>query len=305
MAVTIHVNGKSNSLVHKGSMGIVKSTLPDVCKTPTPAGPVPIPYPIIVSMSSNLKKGTKTVKVDGKKMAAVKGSNLSCCTGDEPGTVGGIKSSTNMKEATWILYSFDVKMDGKNACRLTDKLFMNHGNTVCLSGIQQQIVLSLDEAEVLLCAIMCECKSEAKIRKYETSTDPALLDAHDPADYSAQDFDIQKDTPGRASYQQCVERKLKKDYKNSNLIPEQAYNMETIPPTPVPGMPKGSRIPDIVRLKDPTKAAIAPNIDVIEMKFWDDDSGYEDKYSDVHKMQDKRIGGGQEPTLINKDNCKC
>ena len=73
MGVTIHVNGKSNSLVHKGSMGIAKSTLPDVCKTPSPGGPVPIPYPVIVSMSSDLKKGTKTVKVDGKKMAAVKG----------------------------------------------------------------------------------------------------------------------------------------------------------------------------------------------------------------------------------------
>ena len=138
MAVTIHVNGKSNSLVHKGSMGIAKSTLPDVCKTPSPGGPVPVPYPVIVSMSSDLKKGTKTVKVDGKNPAAVKGSEFSRCTGDEPGTAGGVKSGTNMKEATWLLYSFDVKLDGKNACRLSDKMMMNHGNTVCLSGEQQQ-----------------------------------------------------------------------------------------------------------------------------------------------------------------------
>ncbi len=135
MAFTIHVNGRSNSLVHKGSLGIAKSTLPDVCKTPSPGGPVPIPYPVIVSMSSDLKKGTKTVKVEGKKSAAIKGSEFSRCTGDEPGTAGGVKSSTNMKEATWILYSFDVKLDGKNACRLSDKVMMNHGNTACLSGI--------------------------------------------------------------------------------------------------------------------------------------------------------------------------
>lgn len=145
MGVTIHVNGTSNSLVHKGSMGIAKSTIPDVCKTPSPGGPVPIPYPIIISMSSDLVKGTKTVKVDGGNMAAVKGSEFSRCTGDEPGTAGGVKSSTNMKEATWILYSFDVKMDGKNACRLTDKMQMNHGNTVCLGGEMQAPVLS--EAE--------------------------------------------------------------------------------------------------------------------------------------------------------------
>ncbi len=115
-------------------MGIAKSTLPDVCKTPSPGGPVPIPYPVIVSLSSDLKKGTKTVKVDRGKMAAIKGSEFSRCSGDEAGTVGGIKSSKNMKEATWILYSFDVKIDGKNACRLSDKMMMNHGNTVCLAG---------------------------------------------------------------------------------------------------------------------------------------------------------------------------
>ncbi len=137
MAVTIHVNGVANSLVHKGSMGIAKSTIPDVCKTPSPGGPVPVPYPVIVSMSSDLTKGTKTVKVDGGNPAAVKGSEFSRCTGDEPGTAGGVKSSTNMREATWLLYSFDVKLDGKNACRLSDKMMMNHQNTACLGGLLQ------------------------------------------------------------------------------------------------------------------------------------------------------------------------
>jgi uncharacterized Zn-binding protein involved in type VI secretion len=85
-------------------------------------------------MSSDLKKGSKTVKFDGGKSAAIKGSEFSRCSGDEPGTAGGIKSSTNMKEATWILYSFDVKIEGKNACRLSDKMMMNHGNTACLAG---------------------------------------------------------------------------------------------------------------------------------------------------------------------------
>ncbi len=134
MGVTIHCNGKSNSLVHKGNGGFTKSTLPDVCKTPSPGGPVPIPYPVIVSLPSDLTKGTKTVKIDGGNMVAIKGSEFSRCTGDEPGTAGGVKSSTNMKEATWLLYSFDVKIEGKNACRLSDKMLMNHGNTACLGG---------------------------------------------------------------------------------------------------------------------------------------------------------------------------
>jgi hypothetical protein len=134
MAVTIHLNGTSLSLAHKGCSGITKCTLPDVCKTPSPGGPVPIPYPVIISMASTLQDGTTTVKVDGGNPAAIKGSKYGSCNGDEAGTAGGVKSSTNMKEATWILYSFDVKLDGKNACRLSDKMMMNKENTACLGG---------------------------------------------------------------------------------------------------------------------------------------------------------------------------
>ncbi len=163
MAVTIHVNGASNSLVHKGSSGIAKNTLPDVCKTPSPGGPVPVPYPVIISMSSDLKKGTKTVKVDGGNMAAIKGSEFSRCTGDEAGTAGGVKSSTNMKEATWITYSFDVKLDGKNACRLSDKMQMNHGNTVCLAGfVQKPVPRSLEKEKKEECKKAKKSRAEAK-----------------------------------------------------------------------------------------------------------------------------------------------
>jgi hypothetical protein len=130
--VTVKVNGVANSLVHKGSNGISIATIPDVCKTPSPGGPVPIPYPNI-SQSVTLGKGTTTVKAD-RMMVAIKGSEFSLSNGDNAGVAGGVKSSTFMKESTWILYSFDVKMDGKNACRLTDKKFQNHENTVDLGG---------------------------------------------------------------------------------------------------------------------------------------------------------------------------
>lgn len=49
-----------------------------------------------------------------------------------------------MKEATWLTYSFDVQLEGKNACRLTDKMLMNHGNTVCLAGEIQPILPPTD-----------------------------------------------------------------------------------------------------------------------------------------------------------------
>jgi hypothetical protein len=155
MPVTVKVNGTDNTLVHKGSTGIAKCTAPDVCKTPSPGGPVPVPYPVIVSMSSDLADGTTTVKADGGNMCAIKGSNFSRCTGDEPGTAGGVKSNVNMKEATWILYSFDVKMDGSNACRKSDKMMMNHENTVCMTG-EDQLTKSLQELK----DIMCKCDKD-------------------------------------------------------------------------------------------------------------------------------------------------
>ncbi len=140
MPVTVKVNGVANSLVHKGSNAISTATIPDVCKTPSPGGPVPIPYPNI-SQSITLDKGTTTVKADGGMMIAIKGSEFSLSNGDNAGVAGGVTSSTFMKESTWILYSFDVKMDGQNACRLTDKKFHNHENTVNLGGALQAPVV--------------------------------------------------------------------------------------------------------------------------------------------------------------------
>ncbi|MDY0743288.1 DUF4150 domain-containing protein [Paucibacter sp. R3-3] len=132
--LSVKVNGTSFGLVHKGSMHLAKSTAPDVCKTPSPGGPIPIPYPVIISLASDLANGTTTVKADGGNMIAVKDCEYARCSGDEAGSAGGVVSSTFMKEAKFILYSFDVKMDGKNACRLGDKMTMNHQNTFCMMG---------------------------------------------------------------------------------------------------------------------------------------------------------------------------
>jgi uncharacterized protein DUF4150 len=171
--VTIKVNGTDNSVSHKGAMHFAKNTAPDVCKTPSPGGPVPIPYPVIMSLSSDLANGTTTVKADGGNMIAIKGAEYSRCSGDEAGTAGGVVSSTNMKEATWILYSFDVKMDGGNACRKTDKMKMNHGNTICMTGDDGPTV----KAEDFLKKLACDCSKAEKAKQPK------------PKDYSCmQDF---------------------------------------------------------------------------------------------------------------------
>ena len=145
---TIKVNGTVNALCHKGEAWMSIATVPDVCKTPTPGGPVPMPYPNI-SQASTLSDGTTTVKVDGGNMAAIKGSKFSMSSGDEPGTVGGIKSNVFKQASTWLLYSFDVKIEGQNACRFSDKKFQNNENTVDAAGLIPIISQALlDEVEM-------------------------------------------------------------------------------------------------------------------------------------------------------------
>lgn len=115
----------SRGIAHKGSGGL-SIVFPDVCKTQCGPAVVPIPYPNI-GKSSDTSKGPKSVKTD-KKMPMVKGAKYSKSTGDEPGTLKGIISSTNTGECEYMMYSFDVKFEGKNVCRMGDPLFHNKKN---------------------------------------------------------------------------------------------------------------------------------------------------------------------------------
>ena len=76
MGVTVGANNLS--VVHKDSNGIT-TAFPDVCQTPTPAGPVPIPYPNIAK-SSDTDSGSSSVLCDGNPIC-LKDSNFSTSTG--------------------------------------------------------------------------------------------------------------------------------------------------------------------------------------------------------------------------------
>ena len=158
MSVTIMANGLT--ICHKGSGGSAKNSTPDVCKTPTSGGPVPIPY-MIVSLSSDLVRGSTTVKADGGYSIANKGSAHSRCTGDEAGTVKGVVSGTQLDESTWITYSPNVLVQGKNICRKTDKLHMNKKN--CMSGVGGEYEVPLSVTDPILqelCRVFCEAREE-------------------------------------------------------------------------------------------------------------------------------------------------
>lgn len=123
MGQTTFANSKG--IAHKGSGGL-STVFPDVCKTPVGSSVVPIPYPNI-GKASDTTKGPKSVKTDAK-MPMVKGAKYSKSSGDEAGTQKGVVSGTNKGECEFMLYSFDIKFEGKNVCRLGDPLFHNKKN---------------------------------------------------------------------------------------------------------------------------------------------------------------------------------
>ncbi len=86
------------------------AAFPDVCKTPTPGGPVPIPYPNIAMASDG--KGSKKVKVR-KKEVLRKGDTMRMSSGDEAGSAMGVKSNKIKGKATVKTGSAKVKAEKK------------------------------------------------------------------------------------------------------------------------------------------------------------------------------------------------
>ncbi len=136
MAVTVGVNNLS--VVHKDSGGVTIA-FPDVCKTPSPGGPIPIPYPNI-AQSSDTASGSKSVKVDGNPVC-LKDSNFKTSTGDEAGTAGGgVASSKTKGKAEFVNFSMDVKIEGKNVPRALDLMLHNDKNTPPVPLIQGPVI---------------------------------------------------------------------------------------------------------------------------------------------------------------------
>jgi len=122
---TTFANGRG--VAHKGSMGM-STVFPDVCKTPAPPAPlpVPIPYPNIGKSSDTISGPTK-VTTDGM-MPMTKGAKYMMSSGDEPGVAMGVMSNMIKGECEFMMYSFDVKFEGKNVCRMGDPMFHNKKN---------------------------------------------------------------------------------------------------------------------------------------------------------------------------------
>jgi hypothetical protein len=122
MPATTNVNERS--VIHAQSGGVA-SAFPDTCSTPSPAGPVPVPYPN-VALSTDTAKGSREVAVDGNPVM-LEGSCFALSSGDEAGSLGGVVSGCVKGRAELVLYSFDVKFEGKGVGRLGDLMLQNIG----------------------------------------------------------------------------------------------------------------------------------------------------------------------------------
>ncbi len=132
MGTPVDANGRS--VLHKGHGMTHASAVPDVCKTPSPGGPVPLPYPNM-AMDSNLTDGADSVKIEGNPVANVK-AKIATSTGDEPGSVGGIMSNVIKGTCTWKMGSLNVKAEGQSVVRFADATFHN-GNAFNVAFIAQ------------------------------------------------------------------------------------------------------------------------------------------------------------------------
>jgi hypothetical protein len=113
---------------------------PDVCKTPSPGGPVPIPYPNI-AMLNNAKGNTvtKKVKIKNKKVITKK-SVIKNSTGDEAGTAKGVVSQKTRGEAKFLRASTTAKAEGQPVVFQTCMVGQNGNNANIPLGVLVTVI---------------------------------------------------------------------------------------------------------------------------------------------------------------------
>jgi hypothetical protein len=97
--------------------GVAQSLAPDVCKVPTPAGPVPTPF-VNIFQCNLADPGTISTKIfiDGA-LALNAQSKILISNGDEPGVAGGVGSNRFIGPGSFLptAGSMKVSFEGKPA----------------------------------------------------------------------------------------------------------------------------------------------------------------------------------------------
>ena len=114
---------------------------PDVCLTPPPAGPVPIPYPNIAMLPMAVGFSPKVMWM--ATPAHNMGTVVPMSNGDNAGVATGVASGMVMGPARHLTASFTTLVGGMPATRLTSVSMQNSTNTVGAQIVPSQVKVLL------------------------------------------------------------------------------------------------------------------------------------------------------------------
>jgi len=114
---------------------------PDVCLTPTPAGPVPIPYPNI-AMGPTAVPNCPTILILGAPVHNL-ATTIPMTNGDNAGVNMGVASGTVMGPSRHMTGAFTVLFLGMPASRLTSVSLQNSTNCPGVRTVPSQPLVVL------------------------------------------------------------------------------------------------------------------------------------------------------------------
>jgi len=122
MANEVFANGLE--VACKAADGVSSAAFPDVCFTPK----YPVPF-ANTAFAKDTKNGSKTVLISGKEVVLKDYSYIKTSSGDNAAKgKKGFSTSAKNGKAYFRSWSMNVKVEGYNVCRHTDKMTHNHGS---------------------------------------------------------------------------------------------------------------------------------------------------------------------------------
>lgn len=121
------------------SLCVLNFAFPDVCQVPTPAGPIPTPFPNFACSALHIPSQFVVIILAGLGETLLTQGTLS--QGDTPGVALGVVSGTVMGPDRYYLGSFKVIFGCAPAARLTSLTGQNGaiGNMVGMSITPSQV----------------------------------------------------------------------------------------------------------------------------------------------------------------------
>jgi hypothetical protein len=114
---------------------------PDVCLTPTPAGPVPIPYPS-TAMGNMAIPNILNIFVMGMPVHNL-ATKTPMTNGDNAGVALGVASGTVMGPSRHLTAAFTVLFNGMPGTRLSSMSLQNSTNCLGVRTIPSQVLFVL------------------------------------------------------------------------------------------------------------------------------------------------------------------